>query len=68
VAVYQEHGGKQCGVIRPPIDIERSGRLRDDVNRVTRALALEFEDLIRQAPTQWHMFQPNWPADKERWG
>jgi len=52
------------GVVRPPIDTERSGDgLRADVARVTRSLALELEHLIRRAPHQWHMFQPNWPSD-----
>lgn len=52
------------GVVRPPLDTERTdGRLRDDVERVTAALADELEHLIRRAPTQWHLFQPNWPSD-----
>lgn len=52
------------GVVRPPLDTTRSGgRLRDDVTRVTQALAVELEHLIRRAPYQWHMFQPNWPSD-----
>ena len=28
-------------------------------------LARRFEDLIRAAPTQWHLVQPNWPSDRE---
>ena len=52
------------GVARPPIPAEREGRFRDDVVRVTQALAHEFEDLIRAAPEQWHLLQPNWPSDR----
>jgi phosphatidylinositol dimannoside acyltransferase len=26
-------------------------------------LADELEALIREAPEQWHMMQPNWPSD-----
>jgi KDO2-lipid IV(A) lauroyltransferase len=37
--------------------------LREDVARVTQDLARELELLIRIAPEQWHMFQPNWPSD-----
>ncbi len=50
-------------IIRPPLDLSRVGGLRDDVARVTQALAHELEDLIRRAPEQWHLFQPNWPSD-----
>ena len=46
-----------------PIPAEREGRLRDDVVRVTQVLAHELEDLIRAAPEQWHLLQPNWPSD-----
>jgi KDO2-lipid IV(A) lauroyltransferase len=24
-----------------------------------------FEEIIRAAPTQWHLLQPNWPSDRE---
>jgi KDO2-lipid IV(A) lauroyltransferase len=52
------------GVARPPVPALREGRFRDDVIRVTRALAVEFEDLIRAEPEQWHVLQPNWPSDR----
>jgi KDO2-lipid IV(A) lauroyltransferase len=52
------------GFIRPPLPIDRgSGRLRAAVEEGTQLLAGELEQLIRRAPTQWHMFQPNWPSD-----
>jgi KDO2-lipid IV(A) lauroyltransferase len=50
-------------IVRPPIDLTRTGRLRDDVAAGTQKLATELESLIRRAPEQWHMFQPNWPSD-----
>ncbi|HLG92371.1 MAG TPA: hypothetical protein VKY15_05255, partial [Acidimicrobiales bacterium] len=49
-----------------PIPVERTGRFRQDVARVTQLLARAMEELIRRAPEQWHMFQPNWPADRGR--
>lgn len=50
--------------VRPPIVAQREAtRLRDDVQRLTQTLAGELEILIRRAPFQWHMFQPNWPSD-----
>ena len=42
---------------------ERTGRLRDDVVRITQDIATELEDPIRVAPEQWHLQQPNWPSD-----
>ena len=50
-------------IVRPPLSMERRGGLRADVQRVTQNLAHELEFLIRRAPEQWHMFQPNWPSD-----
>ena len=51
-------------IVRPPLDTARTEQpLRDDVARVTQDLAHELEWLIRRAPDQWHMFQPNWPSD-----
>lgn len=50
-------------VVRPPLRLERKGRLRADVEAGTQLLATELEGLIRRAPEQWHMFQPNWPSD-----
>ena len=62
-AVYFDGKGHR-GVVRPPVPTERSGgRLRDDVTRITQSLTTELEGLIRRAPEQWHLMQPNWPSD-----
>jgi KDO2-lipid IV(A) lauroyltransferase len=50
-------------VVRPPVHLEKVGSLRDSVALGTQAIAHELEILIRRAPEQWHMFQPNWPSD-----
>jgi lauroyl/myristoyl acyltransferase len=34
----------------------------------TQALATALEGLIAAAPEQWHLFQPNWPSDREAAG
>jgi KDO2-lipid IV(A) lauroyltransferase len=65
VAVYFTEGRGHFGKIGPPVPVERQGRLRDDVARVTQDLARVFEDLIRAHPEQWHLLQPNWPSDRE---
>jgi KDO2-lipid IV(A) lauroyltransferase len=64
VAVYftDERNG-HFGLVRPPLVAARNGSLRDDVARVTQSLAAELEHVIRRAPEQWHLFQPNWPSD-----
>jgi len=63
-AVYFTDRGHH-GVVRPPIPVERRGRFRADVARITQTLAEELEALIRVAPEQWHLQQPNWPSDYE---
>ncbi len=60
---FKESGGV-LGFVRPPVPAERQAkRLRDDVGRITQDLAHELEGLIRKAPDQWHLQQPNWPSD-----
>ena len=61
--VYDQGGGRHHAVLRPPIPAERRGSFRDDVARITQAMAAELEGLIRRAPEQWHLLQPNWPSD-----
>ena len=56
-AVYFKGDGHHA-VVRPPLATE------GDPAAVTQALAHELEDLIRAAPEQWHLFQPNWPSDQ----
>lgn len=62
-AVYFAPQEGHHAVVMPPVPAQREGRLRDDVGRVTQELAYRFEELIRAAPEQWHLLQPNWPSD-----
>jgi lauroyl/myristoyl acyltransferase len=62
--VYDQGGGHHHAVVRPPIPVERRGSFRDVVARITQAMADELEGLIRRAPQQWHLLQPNWPSDR----
>lgn len=57
-------GRRHRFVIDDPVDTQRQGRLRDDVTRVTSDVADRLERLIRVAPEQWHLLQPNWPSDR----
>jgi len=48
------------GVVLPPVDLAGL-----DVRDGTQALARELERLVALAPEQWHVFVPNWLADRE---
>ena len=63
-AIYFDGDGHRA-VVEPPLDAARTGGLREDVARLTQDLAHALERLIRSAPEQWHLLQPNWPSDLE---
>ena len=46
--------------IGEPLEIERTGVMRDDVSALSRLMAERFERAIAADPTDWHMFQPAW--------
>ena len=43
-----------------PVTVEPTGRRKDDIIALTRALAAAFEQAIAAAPPDWHLFQPGW--------
>ncbi len=63
-AVYFRPHGHHFVKIEAPLPVERRGRLREDVTRITQLLARRFEEAVRMAPEQWHLMQPNWPSDQ----
>lgn len=58
-AVFTTPEGWHCQ-IEPPIEVERTGEMRKDVQALTALMAEGFERAIGAAPTDWHMFQPAW--------
>ncbi|HXJ63645.1 MAG TPA: phosphatidylinositol mannoside acyltransferase [Actinomycetota bacterium] len=46
--------------VSTPLEIERTGNMREDVTALTRLLAADWERAIAAKPTDWHMFQPAW--------
>jgi lauroyl/myristoyl acyltransferase len=64
-AVYSGPSEAHFGVVTAPLDTRRTGPLRSDVARLTQELARRFEWLVRRAPEQWHLYQPNWPSDRD---
>jgi phosphatidylinositol dimannoside acyltransferase len=64
VAIYGLGDGRHRGVVRAPLQRVRSDDEEADLAQLTRDLAVELESLIREAPEQWHLMQPNWPSDR----
>jgi KDO2-lipid IV(A) lauroyltransferase len=62
-AIYFD-GPSRHAVVKAPLDTTRHGGLREDIARITQDVAHALEDLIRVAPEQWHLLQPNWPSDR----
>ena len=65
VGCYFVRGGGHRFVVRPPLEIPQGGSRDERIAAGTQAFALVLEDLIREAPQDWHLFVPNWPSDRE---
>lgn len=63
VATYFHGEGYQV-VVRPALDVPGGGTRSERVQRLTQDLATAMEELILEAPTQWHLVVPNWPSDR----
>ncbi len=57
-ACYSGPRRDHFAAVTPPIDTVRTGKLREDVTRVTQLVTRELEGLIRRAPEQWHVLEP----------
>lgn len=64
VASYYDGDNGYRVVVRPAIPVPGEGTRSEKVQAMTQALAGEMERLIRVAPRQWHLVQPNWPSDR----
>lgn len=67
VGTYFRKGAGHQFVIYPPLEIPEGDDLDQRVREGTRRLAEVFEDIVREAPQQWHLIVPNWPSDREVW-
>jgi len=65
VATYFATGRGHEFTVCPPLEIPEGETAEDRTALGTQALAHALEDLIRRAPEQWHLLQPNWPSDRE---
>lgn len=50
-------------VFRPALHLPTEGRFQQRARAITQLLAVELEELVRAAPSQWHIVQPNWLDD-----
>jgi len=64
VGCYFKDGGYRV-VVHEPLTIPEQGSRSEKVALVTQALAIRLEEIISEAPEQWHLVQPNWPSDRE---
>ncbi|MEE8486055.1 MAG: phosphatidylinositol mannoside acyltransferase [Acidimicrobiia bacterium] len=65
VVVYFKEGGGHILEVGDPIIIPEAETRAERVNVGTRQVAETLERMIRKQPSQWHLFQPNWPSDRE---
>jgi len=61
--IYSGPGDQHSIYISAPLSTAREGRLRDDVNRVSQAIADELSGFIRRSPEQWHVFSDPFSQD-----
>jgi len=64
IGIFEKGDWQYEAVVRPPIPMPSEGTKKERARVATQALATEFEQLIRRAPHQWHLLQPNWPSDR----
>lgn len=63
VGCYFNAGRGHSFVVHPPIEIPPGERRAQRVAAGAQHFARILEDIIRVAPEQWHLFQPNWASD-----
>lgn len=64
VAAYFRQGRGHTLEVRPRIAVPDLPTREERVAAMTQDFARALESLIRAAPEQWHLFQPNWPSDR----
>jgi KDO2-lipid IV(A) lauroyltransferase len=65
VGCYFSDGQGHTLVVHPPLELPTAGTTEERVAEGSQRLARALEDIIRRAPEQWHLFQPNWPSDRQ---
>ena len=64
VGIFFQKGAGHRAVINKPLYVPgSSSEDQPDVAELTQQVARELEAMVRLAPGQWHLLQPNWPSD-----
>ncbi len=66
VGCFFREGRGHTFEVGSPIVIPDLPDKADRLAVATQAFAHALEGLIRKAPEQWHLFQPNWPSDSDQ--
>ena len=65
VGAYFNDGAGYRLEVHEPMDLPDIEDRTERIRVGTQELARKLEEIIRKHPTQWHLFQPNWPSDRE---
>ena len=60
----QKKSGNLVRLVIQPVEYESTGEIENDVRGLSQELMLTLEHLIRQDPSQWHMFRHFWTSDR----
>lgn len=63
VGVYFKKGAGHRIEVHAPIEIPELETRDQTVEAGAALMAGKLEEIISRDPTQWHLFQPNWPSD-----
>ncbi|MDJ0790816.1 MAG: phosphatidylinositol mannoside acyltransferase [Acidimicrobiia bacterium] len=64
IGAYFHEGRGHRIVVHDPIALPDLPTREERVAVGAQEFAEVLEDIIREAPSQWHLFQPNWPSDR----
>jgi KDO2-lipid IV(A) lauroyltransferase len=65
VGCYFKRGRGHTFIVSPPITLPDIDSRPERLAAGAQQLAAALEAVISVAPEQWHLFQPNWPSDRD---
>ncbi len=64
VGSYFKDGRGYRIVVHDAVQLPSADTREERIRLGVQAFAEVLEDIIREEPSQWHLFQPNWPSDR----